>query len=108
MFYTLLLIFIKIEYKVSLSNPKQQITKQIYLFSIHIFHKYKHINKIFFPFVDSDGSKNLMISEAFIRLFVELVGHIGNHVTTQQDGEKIFQVSKRSNNFHSISICKLC
>lgn len=55
---------------------------------------------------DSDGSKNLMISEAFIRLFVELVGHIGNHVTTQQDGEKIFQREQFIRSVNSKSIRK--
>lgn len=56
--------------------------------------------------LDSDGSKNLMISEAFIRLFVELVGHIGNHVTTQHDGEKIFQREQFIRSVNSKSIRK--
>lgn len=56
--------------------------------------------------LDSDGSKNLMISEAFVRLFVELVGHIGNHVSAQQDGEKIFQREQFIRSVNSKSIRK--
>ena len=42
---------------------------------------------------DAAVSKNLLISEAFLRLFVETVGHFGDHITVQQDGQKIFMVS---------------
>ena len=43
--------------------------------------------------IDSEAStlQWLMVSEAFLRMFIELVGHFGNHVRTQQDGNKIFQ-----------------
>ncbi|XP_061173444.1 DENN domain-containing protein 2B-like isoform X2 [Saccostrea echinata] len=43
--------------------------------------------------VDADVkmASNLMMSEAFLRMFVEAVGHYAEHIITQQDGEKVFQ-----------------
>ncbi|XP_064634116.1 DENN domain-containing protein 2A-like isoform X2 [Lineus longissimus] len=40
---------------------------------------------------DSDGQKNVLISEAFVRLFVESIGHFEEHIGVQQDGKKVFQ-----------------
>ncbi|KAL4225265.1 suppression of tumorigenicity 5 [Mactra antiquata] len=40
---------------------------------------------------DAKNSPNLMISEAFLRFFVEAVGHYGQYIITVQDGKKIFQ-----------------
>jgi hypothetical protein len=39
----------------------------------------------------TDGQKNVLISEAFVRLFVESIGHYEEHIGTQQDGKKVFQ-----------------
>ena len=33
-----------------------------------------------------------MVSEAFLRLFVETMGHFGQHIATQQDGSKTLLV----------------
>ncbi|CAG5121199.1 unnamed protein product, partial [Candidula unifasciata] len=33
----------------------------------------------------------LMVAEAFLRMFIETVGHFSNHIRTQQDGNRIFQ-----------------
>lgn len=33
-----------------------------------------------------------MMSEAFLRMFVEAVGHYAEHIITQQDGRRVFQV----------------
>ncbi|XP_062582123.1 DENN domain-containing protein 2B-like isoform X2 [Saccostrea cucullata] len=43
--------------------------------------------------VDADVkmASNLMMSEAFLRMFVEAVGHYAEHIITQQDGKKVFQ-----------------
>ncbi|XP_048727203.2 DENN domain-containing protein 2B-like isoform X3 [Ostrea edulis] len=43
--------------------------------------------------VDADVkmASNLMMSEAFLRMFVEAVGHYAQYITTQQDGTKVFQ-----------------
>ncbi|XP_070199365.1 DENN domain-containing protein 2A-like isoform X2 [Littorina saxatilis] len=40
--------------------------------------------------IDSDArsSQWLMVSEAFMRMFLETMGHFGQHVFTQQDGSK--------------------
>ncbi|CAH1787403.1 unnamed protein product [Owenia fusiformis] len=40
---------------------------------------------------ESPGSKNLMISEAFLRLFVETTGHYKYHISIQQDNQHHFQ-----------------
>lgn len=42
--------------------------------------------------VDADVkmASNLMMSEAFLRMFVEAVGHYAEHITTQQDGKRVF------------------
>ncbi|KAK3101747.1 hypothetical protein FSP39_006091 [Pinctada imbricata] len=39
---------------------------------------------------DAKSAQNLMITETFLRMFVESVGHYSNHITTQQDGQKVF------------------
>ncbi|KAJ9593008.1 hypothetical protein L9F63_015327, partial [Diploptera punctata] len=38
-----------------------------------------------------DASRNVLISEAFVRMFVEVCGHYRNHIVTQQDGLKVFE-----------------
>ncbi|ESO95421.1 hypothetical protein LOTGIDRAFT_116963, partial [Lottia gigantea] len=38
----------------------------------------------------AERSQTLMISEAFLRVFVETIGHYGEFITTQQDGRKSF------------------
>ena len=40
-----------------------------------------------------DAMKNVLFSECFIRMFVEIMGHFGNHITRQADGSKDFEVS---------------
>ncbi|XP_052220267.1 DENN domain-containing protein 2A-like isoform X2 [Dreissena polymorpha] len=40
---------------------------------------------------EAKSSPNLMISEAFLRFFVEAVGHYGQFIVTQSDGTKSFQ-----------------
>lgn len=42
---------------------------------------------------ESETSQWLMVSEAFMRMFIEIMGHFGEHITTQQDGRKVFEVS---------------
>ncbi|KAJ8299542.1 hypothetical protein KUTeg_023602 [Tegillarca granosa] len=37
-----------------------------------------------------------MISEAFLRLFVEVVGHYGEHIYTQQDNKRVFQYKSQN------------
>ncbi|XP_025086035.1 DENN domain-containing protein 2A-like isoform X3 [Pomacea canaliculata] len=37
---------------------------------------------------DAKNSQWLIVKEAFLRMFVEVVGHFGQHITTQQDGTK--------------------
>lgn len=37
-----------------------------------------------------------MVSEAFLRFFVEAVSHFGEYFTVQQDGKKVFMVSLNS------------
>ncbi|XP_041367823.1 uncharacterized protein LOC121382310 isoform X2 [Gigantopelta aegis] len=39
---------------------------------------------------DAQSSQWLMVSEAFLRFFVETIGHFGEHIRTQQDGKKVF------------------
>ena len=39
-----------------------------------------------------DSTKNVLISECFIRIFVDIMGHYGNHIHVQQGGVKIFDV----------------
>ena len=43
-------------------------------------------------FSDEQSSQWLMVSEAFLRFFVETIGHFGQYVRTQQDGYKVFLV----------------
>jgi hypothetical protein len=43
-----------------------------------------------------DASRNVLVSEAFVRMFVEVCGHYRNHVVTQQDSTKIFEVRESS------------
>jgi hypothetical protein len=42
-----------------------------------------------------DASRNVLISEAFVRMFVEVCGHYRNHIVTQQDSMKVFEVRSR-------------
>jgi hypothetical protein len=42
-------------------------------------------------FTDAKNSPDLMISEAFVRFFVEAIGHYGQFIITQQDGKRIFR-----------------
>jgi hypothetical protein len=46
-----------------------------------------------FLFIDLKNAQNLLISEAFLRFFIEAIGHYSNHVTTQQDDQVVFEVS---------------
>jgi hypothetical protein len=39
-----------------------------------------------------DASRNVLVSEAFVRMFVEVCGHYRNHIVTQQDSLKVFEV----------------
>jgi hypothetical protein len=43
-----------------------------------------------------DASRNVLVSEAFVRMFVEVCGHYRNHIVTQQDSTKIFEVRESS------------
>jgi hypothetical protein len=43
-----------------------------------------------------DASRNVLISEAFVRMFVEACGHYRNHIVTQQDSMKVFEVRSRT------------
>jgi hypothetical protein len=36
------------------------------------------------------------VSEAFVRMFVEVCGHYRNHIVTQQDSMKVFEVCYRT------------
>lgn len=40
-----------------------------------------------------DPSRNVLVSEAFLRTFVEVCGHYQTHIVVQQDGKKVFEVS---------------
>lgn len=40
----------------------------------------------------ADGIRNFLVSEAFLRVFVETCIHFDKHLVTQQDGKIIFQV----------------
>lgn len=42
-----------------------------------------------------DSTKNVLISECFIRMFVETMGHHAQHIVVQQDGMKIFEVREQ-------------
>ncbi|XP_064603741.1 DENN domain-containing protein 2A-like isoform X2 [Liolophura sinensis] len=58
--------------------------------------------------IESDKrSQNLMMSEAFIRLFVELIGHFGEYIHTQPDGKKVFKKDEFINGASSDGICQL-
>lgn len=39
-----------------------------------------------------DDIRNFLVSEAFLRVFVETCAHLEGHLVTQQDGKIIFQV----------------
>ena len=41
-------------------------------------------------------TKNSIVVEAFLRLFVETIGHYSEYLCIQQDGEKVFQVITQS------------
>ncbi|KAE8742896.1 hypothetical protein FOCC_FOCC011514 [Frankliniella occidentalis] len=38
-----------------------------------------------------DPSRNVLVSEAFLRTFVEVCGHYQTHIVVQQDGKKVFE-----------------
>ncbi|RUS72247.1 hypothetical protein EGW08_019988 [Elysia chlorotica] len=40
---------------------------------------------------DAQNAQWLMVAEAFLRMFIETIGHFTSHVRTQQDGNRIFQ-----------------
>ncbi|XP_059481996.1 DENN domain-containing protein 2B-like [Neocloeon triangulifer] len=40
---------------------------------------------------ENEPTRNVLVSEAFVRLFVEACGHYKNHVVTQQDGRIMFE-----------------
>ncbi|XP_047097212.1 uncharacterized protein LOC124711272 [Schistocerca piceifrons] len=40
---------------------------------------------------ESDASRNVLISEAFLRMFVEVCGHYQTYIVTQQDGRRMFE-----------------
>ncbi|GFO01090.1 DENN domain-containing protein 2a-like isoform x2 [Plakobranchus ocellatus] len=40
---------------------------------------------------EAHSAQWLMVAEAFLRMFIEMIGHFPNHVRTQQDGNRIFQ-----------------
>uniref|UniRef100_A0A2C9KTX5 UDENN domain-containing protein n=1 Tax=Biomphalaria glabrata TaxID=6526 RepID=A0A2C9KTX5_BIOGL len=40
---------------------------------------------------EAQNAQWLMVAEAFLRMFIETVGHFSNHIQTQQDGNRIFQ-----------------
>ncbi|GFS01665.1 DENN domain-containing protein 2A-like isoform X2 [Elysia marginata] len=40
---------------------------------------------------EAQNAQWLMVAEAFLRMFIETIGHFTNHVRTQQDGNRIFQ-----------------
>ncbi|XP_059148527.1 DENN domain-containing protein 2A-like isoform X2 [Physella acuta] len=40
---------------------------------------------------EAQNAQWLMVAEAFIRMFIETIGHFNNHLKTQQDGNRIFQ-----------------
>ncbi|OWF47953.1 Suppression of tumorigenicity 5 protein [Mizuhopecten yessoensis] len=39
---------------------------------------------------DASNAQNLMISEVFLRFFVEAIAHFSEHINIQQDGKKVF------------------
>ena len=39
-----------------------------------------------------DPSRNVLVSEAFLRTFVEVCGHYQTHIVVQQDGKRVFEV----------------
>jgi len=43
-----------------------------------------------------DASRNVLVSEAFVRMLVEVCGHYRNHIITEQDGTEIFEVHESS------------
>lgn len=43
-----------------------------------------------------DASRNVLVSEAFVRMFVEMCGHYRNHIVTQQDSMRVFEVRSRT------------
>jgi hypothetical protein len=40
----------------------------------------------------TEPSRNVLVSEAFVRFFIEACGHYRNHIVTQQDGKVVFEV----------------
>ncbi|XP_071120563.1 DENN domain-containing protein 2C-like isoform X3 [Mytilus edulis] len=53
---------------------------------------------------DLKNAQNLLISEAFLRFFVEAIGHYGNHITTQQNGQLVFERDSFVKNAQSSSM----
>ena len=47
----------------------------------------------------SDGAQNVLISEFFIRMFVELCGHYSHHIYMGPDGKKHFRVCTFKHDF---------
>ena len=43
-----------------------------------------------------DASRNVLVSEAFVRMFVEVCGHYRSHIVTHQNSTKVFEVRERS------------
>ncbi|XP_012270875.1 uncharacterized protein LOC105694607 isoform X2 [Orussus abietinus] len=39
----------------------------------------------------TDGVRNFLVSEAFLRVFLETCGHCRSHIVTQQDGKVVFE-----------------
>ncbi len=50
------------------------------------------VSTVVFSASDMSGSKDTMIFEAFLRLFVETTGHYTEYICTQQDGRSVFEV----------------
>lgn len=42
---------------------------------------------------NQESARNVLVSEAFVRAFVEICGHYQTHIVMQQDGRKVFEVS---------------
>jgi len=40
-----------------------------------------------------ESTRNVLVSECFIRMFVETLGHYSSHIVTKQDGTRAFDVS---------------
>jgi len=47
---------------------------------------------ISFVAVDNVSMRDMVVSEAFLRFFVETCGHYTEYICTQQDGLRVFEV----------------